>query len=152
MAIKRDKIVIAAGAVVYKKERGKDKWLLVREEENSDWDIPKATARRVESSVRAAIRTIQEMAGMNAKVLAEAGRAGGSTLVNNKTIPIRRLYYLMRYEDSAGEGLGYHEIKWFEYAAAVRKLKQKRDRAMIKGAREELRAYRKALKAKKKKK
>ena len=140
----KDQTVLVSGAITYKKGRGKDWWLLVKRDVDSDWEIPLTNVRKVESSVRASIRTMQEMGGMRVKVLAEAGRSGGSTVVNGKTVPLRYLYYLIKYLDEAGEPIGFHEMKWFGYAEAVRKLKQKRDRAMIKAAREELERLRKS--------
>lgn len=134
------KMMIVGSAIVFKKTSRGRRWFIVKEDEKSDWELPKATSRRVESSVRTAIRTMQERGGAKIKVLAEAGRAGGSTVVNGKTVPMRYLYYLAKYKDEAGEeGIGFYQLLWLDYAGAVRKLPSKRDRQMIKAAREELR-------------
>ncbi|OGM69644.1 hypothetical protein A2975_00840 [Candidatus Woesebacteria bacterium RIFCSPLOWO2_01_FULL_44_14] len=139
----KDKLVLITGMVVFQKNKNIERWLVVKKDENSDWELPTANVRRVESSVRAAIRTMQEMGGMRAQVMAEAGRFGGSTVVNGKTVPLRYIFYLMKYRDEAGELIGFNQMEWFDYAGAVRKLKSKRDRAIIKTAREELRTLRK---------
>jgi hypothetical protein len=139
-----EKIMIVGSAIVFKKASRGERWFIVKEDEDSDWELPKAASRRVESSARTAIRIMQEKGGAKIKILAEAGRAGGSTVVNSKTVPMRCLYYLAKYWDEAGEeGIGFHQLLWLDYAGAVRKLASKRDRQMLKAAREELRRLKK---------
>lgn len=104
------KLVLVSGAIVFKETRGKKRWFLIKkEEEGSEWEIPKIMARKTESSARAAIRLMAEQASMDAKVLEEAGRAGGSTTVNGKAVPQRYLYYLMVLQ-GGGEILGFDEF------------------------------------------
>jgi hypothetical protein len=145
----KDRVIIGA-AIVFKEERGGGKWFIVGNEEEGGWEIPKMVKRRGESSVRAAIRMMGEKGGMSARVLEEAGRAGGVKTVNGKTRPQRILYYLMILRGSSGEAIGFKEVGWFDYATAVRKLSSKRERAMLKSARKELRAWKKRKKEKKK--
>jgi ADP-ribose pyrophosphatase YjhB (NUDIX family) len=149
MSIIDKKMVLVSGAIVFKENRGRKRWFLVKEgdEEDSEWEIPKILVRKTESSARAAIRLMAEQGSMDAKVLEEAGRAGGSTTVNGKVVPQRYLYYLMVLK-GAGEVLGFEDHGWFEYANAVRKLRSKRERLMIKQARQELRKWEKSEKNK----
>ncbi len=117
------------------------------EGEDGKWEIPKVPVRRTESSPRAAIRMMAEKGGMDAKVLEEAGRAGGSTTINGKTVPQRHLYYLM-IQTAAGEVLGFKDYKWLEYAKAIRKLSSKREKMMMRQARRELRKWEREQKSK----
>lgn len=142
-------LVLISGAIVYKQTKGKKRWLLVQESEGDEWEVPKILVRKAESSARAAMRLMLEQASMDTQVLEEAGRAGGSATINGKNVPQRYLYYLLLFKD-AGEALGFYKIEWFEYAQAVRKLKSKRERAMIKAAREELRGWKKKKEKKEK--
>ncbi|MGB6839059.1 MAG: hypothetical protein WBD86_01415 [Microgenomates group bacterium] len=133
-------LVLISGAIVFKETRGKRRWFLAKQVENGEWEIPKILARKTESSARAAIRLMAEKGSMDAKVLEEAGRAGGSGIINGKAVPQRYLYYLMALQ-GMGEILGFEEYAWLEYAKAVRKLSSKRERLMIKNAREELKKW-----------
>jgi hypothetical protein len=132
-------LVLVSGAIIFKDQRNGRKWLLVKHSEGDEWEIPKVVVRKVESSVRAIIRMMGEQGGMSIQVFEEAGRAGGVTTVNGKTLPQRYLYYLATYKSAEGEMVGFEKTRWFEYAKAVRKLSTKRERAMIKSARKELR-------------
>ena len=162
-------LVLIAGAIVYRQTKGKKRWFLARQSEESDeWEIPKMIARKAESSARAAMRLMLEQADMDTQVLEEAGRAGGSATINGKVVAQRHLYYIMLFkekeeevEEEAKKKKGnqrkevvrakiqnFEESGWFEYAQAVRKLRSKRERLMLKQGRAELRKWEKAEKNK----
>ena len=130
-------LVLISCPVVYRIGSKKGFWFIIKQEDGEGWEIPKVFARKGESSVRASIRLMGEMASMDAKVIEEAGRAGGMTTVNGKTVPKRTIYYAM-IQRTGGEIIGFENYKWLEYAKAVRKLSSKRERAMIKSARAEV--------------
>jgi hypothetical protein len=136
-------LVLVSGAIVFKEYRRKIKWFLVRHGEDGDWEIPKVVVRKVESSVRAILRMMGEQGGMSIKVLEEAGRAGGSTSINDKVLPQRYIYYLAVLLSSEGEPVGFEKGDWLKYADAVRRLPAKRERMMIKQARKEFRKWKK---------
>ncbi len=130
----KEKIVLVSGAVIYKTgPKGKVDWLIVKSNEDSDWEIPKAVARRGESSVRAIMRLMIDQASMNAKVLEEVGRHGGATKVNGNPVSQKTIYYLMMFEQG-GEIIGFADSIWLEYGKAVRKLGSKKDEQMLKDA------------------
>lgn len=142
------KVVLISSAVVFKKVGKKDLWFLVKSSEG-EWEIPRTVVRKGESSVRASLRMMGEQGGMTTRVLEEAGRAGGVTTINDKTLPQRHLYYLTRLLEEEGEAIGFEEFVWLEYAKAIRKLPSKRERSMLKQARKELRIWRKKKKQEK---
>ena len=144
----KQKLILVGGAIVYKKVNNKPVWFIVKQKEDSDWEIPKTNARRGESSVRAVIRMMGEQAAMNVKVIEEVGRSGGATIVGGNTIPQRTIYYLMFCKD-AKEVLAFTDTLWLDYAKAVKKLKNKKDIAMLKTARDLLREIDKKKKPKK---
>ena len=139
--MKNDKVLVS-GAIVFKEYRGRLTWLIVKKNEENGWEIPKVVVRKGESSVKAAIRMMGEQAGIGAKVLEEAGRAGGSTSINGRVVPQKNIYYLMM-QNSAGEILGFESHKWLEYAKAMRKLSSKREKVIMKQAKKELTTWKK---------
>lgn len=154
-------LVLISGAIVYRATKGKKRWFLAKQSEEGEWEIPKIIVRKAESSARGAMRLMIEQGGMDTQVLEEAGRAGGSATINGKVVPQRHLYYMMllreREEGEREEGereekeevvIGFEESGWFEYAKAVRKLRSKRERLMLKQGRKELRKWEKAEKNK----
>jgi ADP-ribose pyrophosphatase YjhB (NUDIX family) len=144
----KDGTLLTSIAVLFNKKSSELKWFLVREREDSDWEIPKSVARTGESSVRAVIRAMGEQAGMRVKVLEEIGRHGGAAKVNGKIVTQRTIYYLMSCKEG-NEILEYVESGWFDHAAALRKLKSKRDKEMLKSAKVLLKEIREKRKKKK---
>ncbi len=144
----KQKLVLVGIAVVYKRVGDKPVWFLVKQKVDSDWELPKTNARRGESSVRSVIRMMGEQAAMNVKVREEVGRAGGAALVGGQTIPQRQIYYLMVCKE-AKEILGFIDFEWLDYAKAIRKLKNKKEIAMLKAARDLLKELDKKKKSKK---
>lgn len=131
----KNKIILISGSVIYRRIKDKPQWFLVKMGEDTGWEIPKTTARRGESSVRAAIRSMAEQGGMRGKVIEEAGRNSSTATVNGKPLPQRNLYYLM-IQKEAGEVLGFPEYDWLEYEKAARRLTLKREKQMLKNARD----------------
>ncbi len=136
-------LVLVSGAIVYKDIRGGRRWFIVKQTKDGEWEIPRVIVRKVESSVKATIRMMGEQGGMTIQVLEEVGRAGGVTTINGKTLPQRHIYYLVALKFKEGEAIGFEESNWLEYAKAVRKLTSKRERAMLKLARKELKIWEK---------
>ncbi|HJX45606.1 MAG TPA: NUDIX domain-containing protein [Patescibacteria group bacterium] len=136
-------LVLISGAVVFRRlKNGKELWLCVKLSKDSDWEMPKVLVRKGESSVRAAIRYMAESGGMNAKVLEEVGRMGGSTVVGGKVIPRRYIYYLMM-ERSPGENLSIDEMVWHDLKKTQKMLALKKEKEMLKQASKVLKEWRK---------
>ena len=134
----KDNTVLVGAGVIYKRPKGKEpQWFLVKNTEDSDWELPKTVVRRGESSVRSIIRLTQEQAMMRTKVLEEVGRASGAGRVNGRAVNQKYLYYLLHCKD-IGEILGFSDHKWAEYKSALKLLPLKRDVNMLKTAKEML--------------
>lgn len=144
----KQKLILVGGAVVFKKVKDKPVWFIVKLKEDSDWELPKTNARRGESSVRSVIRMMGEQAAMNVKVLEEVGRHGGAALVGGTTVPQKTIFYLMLCKE-AKEVLSFLDFDWVEYAKGVKRLKNKKDLAMLKSARDLLKELDKKKKSKK---
>ena len=132
--------ILVSGAIVFKEYRRKKLFLVIKHNEEGKWEIPKITVRRGESSVRASLRMLGEQAGMNARVLEEAGRTTGVLTVNGKTIPQKTYYYLIIHK-AGGEVLGFTDFEWLEYGKASNKLELKREQDMLKSANKVLKKW-----------
>jgi 8-oxo-dGTP pyrophosphatase MutT (NUDIX family) len=134
MNTKLNQQISIGGAIVFKDNRGKRQFLLVKNKEDGDWEIPKVTVRKGESSVRSVIRLTGEQGGISARVLEEAGRSSGTVIINGKSIPQKHYYYLLMQKGGTSEMIGFHEIKWVEYSDATKKLVLKKEKEMLKNA------------------
>jgi hypothetical protein len=127
-----NKTVLVAGAVIFRDYQGKIQWLLVKETQDDDWEIAKTIVRKGESSVRGALRLLGQKGGMSARVLEEAGRSGGVSTVNGKTVPRRFIYYVMLTKSQAMEAIGFADVTWIDYKEALKKLPTKKEQAILK--------------------
>jgi hypothetical protein len=139
---KTNQQISIGGAIIFRDYRGKRQFLLIKAKDG-DWEIPKVTVRKGESSVRAVLRMSGEQGGITTKVLEEAGRATGSTLINGKTIIQKFFYYLMMQRDWPSEMIGFAEFKWMGLPDAIKKVSLKREKDMLKSARDVLKEWEK---------
>jgi len=137
----KEQFILISGACVFKESRGKTYWLIVKNTQDGGWEIPKATVRKGESSVRAILRVLGELGGMSVRVLEEVGRVNTTTLVNNKSIPQKYIYYLLIYKYSASEIIGFSDDMWLENSKAIKKLVLKREKDMLKQAKLVMRTW-----------
>ncbi|KKQ37293.1 MAG: hypothetical protein US53_C0022G0008 [Candidatus Woesebacteria bacterium GW2011_GWA1_37_7] len=140
--------VLVAGAIVFREVSNKPLWLVVKQGEDEGWEFPKTIVRKGESSVRTVLRLMGEKASISARVLEEAGRAGGVTTINSKTLPQRHIFYLMVAKASSGKPIGFSDSSWIEYQKAVKKLASKREMTMLKQAKDEYKKWKKFKKLK----
>jgi 8-oxo-dGTP pyrophosphatase MutT (NUDIX family) len=143
---KNNQQISIGGAVVFRDNRGKRQYLLVKNKEDSDWEIPKVTVRKGESSVRSVIRLMSEQGGMTIRVLEEAGRTLGTTVINGKPVSQKYYYYLMLQKGGVAELIGFFQYKWMELPDAVKKVVLKREKDMFKSAKEVLKEWEKTHK------
>lgn len=132
--------ILISGAIVFKDARGKRQWLIVRGGKEDKWEIPKITVRKGESSVRASLRLTGEMAGMNARILEEAGRGTGVATINGRSVP-QKLYYYLLMQKAGSEIIGFEEFQWLVYEKAHKILFLKREKDMLKSAKEVLKKW-----------
>lgn len=141
MNSKTNQQILIGGAIVFRDNRGKRQFLLVRTKENGDWEIPKVTVRRGESSVRAVIRLTGEQGGITARVLEEAGRYVGNTVINGNVVSQKFYYYLMLQKGGSSEMVGFHQFKWLESSDVLKKLASKKEKEMFKSAKDVLKEW-----------
>jgi hypothetical protein len=131
----KEKIALVAGSIIAKTVDGKTTWFLTKQAQDKDWELPKATVRRGESSVARSIRNMAEAGGIRAKVLEEAGRVGGAVQIGGKPVTQNTIYYLMLFREG-GEILGFADSVWLDYAKALAKLTSKKEQNMLTKARD----------------
>lgn len=136
MDAKNNLQVLVGGAVVIRETKGKKEFMLVKQKEDSEWEIPKVAVRKGESSVRAVIRMTAEQAGMSTRILEEAGRAASNSVINGKAVSQKLYYYLMLQKSGAADAIGFFDFQWLEFAQAAKKLSLKREKEMLKNARD----------------
>jgi len=134
MNTKQNQQIVIGGAIVFKDNRGKRQYLVVKNKEDGDWEIPKVTVRKGESSVRSVIRMTGEQGGISARVLEEVGRSSGTTVINGKAIPQKHYYYLMMQKGGSSELIGFSSFKWMQYSDAIKKLVLKKEKEILKDA------------------
>lgn len=139
----KKQIISVGGALVFKDFRRKRSYLITKQNEDSEWEIPKITVRKGESSVRSVIRMTGEMAGINAKVLEEAGRASGATSLNGKVVPQKYYYYLMMLKAGGSEPIGFYDAKWMEFSKALKAISLKREKDILKESKKVLKLWEK---------
>ena len=148
MIKKNDQQISIGGAIVFRDNRGKRQYLIVKVKEDGDWEIPKVTVRKGESSVRSVIRLTGEQGGITARVLEEAGRTTGVAVINGKPVAQKHYYYLMLQKGGPSELIGFYNFKWVEYGDAIKKVTLKVEKDMFKSAREVLKQWEKTHKIK----
>lgn len=136
------------GAIVFRDNRGKRQFLLVKTKEDGDWEVPKVSVRRGESSVRAAIRLTGEQGGITARILEEAGRYTANTVINGIPVVQKYYYYLMYQKGGPSEMIGFQEFKWLEASDVAKKLGSKKEKEMFKSGRDVLKEWEAAHKLK----
>lgn len=134
--IKNQQQISIGGAVVIRDQKGKKQFMVVKQKEDGDWELPKVTVRKGESSIRAVIRMTTEQAGMSIRVLEEAGRASGTTIINAKSIAQKYYYYLLLQKAGGTDAIGFSDFQWLEFPQAVKKVTLKREKDMLKGGRD----------------
>lgn len=141
MASKNNQQMSVGGAVVFRDNKGKRQFLLVKTDEDGSWEIPKVTVRRGESSVRAVIRLTGEQGGITARILEEAGRYTANSVINGNSISQKYYYYLMLQKGGPGEMIGFQDYKWMEFSDALKKIESKKEKEMFKSARDVLKEW-----------
>jgi len=137
---KNDKQQLVGGVTMFKISRGKTSWFLVKQTDESEWELPKTIVRRGESSVRSVIRLMGEQAMVTAKVLEETGRTAAVIKLNGKPVGQRIIYYLMVFKD-ASEILAFSDYQWLDFAKASKKLALKKEIQILKNARDVLKEW-----------
>jgi len=108
-----------AGGVVARTVDGETKYLLVESSKSpGEWVLPKGHIESKETAEAAAVREVQEEAGVRAAVVARAGDS--EYAVNGQ--PVRVVFFLMRYQGETSRQED-RDLAWRRYDEALRMLR-----------------------------
>jgi 8-oxo-dGTP pyrophosphatase MutT (NUDIX family) len=117
-----------AGGVVRRTTNGKTEYLLVAASDNPDiWVLPKGHIKKRETPEDAAIREIEEEAGVRASIVARAGETEFG--VRGKTV--RCVFFLMQYQAETGAEED-RAVAWRSYDDALDLLEFENSRQILK--------------------
>ncbi len=143
---KTNQQVLIGGAILYRDNKNKKQYLIVKNKEGDGWEFPKVTVRKGESSVRAVIRVIGEQMGISPRVLEEVGRSTATVNLNGKSVSQKYYYYLVMQRSANGEILGFNDFTWLDYSQVSKKLSLKRDKDMFRDTKAVLKEWEKTKK------
>ncbi|NOY14743.1 MAG: NUDIX domain-containing protein [bacterium] len=87
----------SAGGVVYKQEGNKIKWLIIKPAGRKEWRLPKGVIESNETSVRAAIREVQEEGGVIAAIKEKVGQIRYFYTQDGEKFLKEVIFFLMEY-------------------------------------------------------
>jgi len=141
--------ILISVAVLFRELNGKTSWFITKKNEDNTWEFPSVIVRKGESSVRAILRILGEKGGMTTRVLEEAGRTNSVVNSDNKVYQQRVIYYLILLKNGTNDTVGFGESLWAEYPKGSLKLSSKKEKAMLKSAKEMLKIWKKEQKNRK---
>jgi 8-oxo-dGTP pyrophosphatase MutT (NUDIX family) len=108
-----------AGGVVFRTVDGERKYLLVESSKNpGEWVLPKGHIESKETPDAAAVREVEEEAGVRAAVVARAGDSEYAVAGQ----PVRVVFFLMRYQGETSRQED-RALAWRRYDEALRLLR-----------------------------
>lgn len=139
--------VLIGGALVFRDRGKKTSWLVVKPEDENEWQLPKGLVFREESSVRAVMRTLGKIAGLRSAIIEEVGRTNSTTARKGTSLSRRVIYYLVQLKGKAEEGEMSMPIKlqWLKFASAKTRLGTANEKKMLIEARSMLSEWRKKV-------
>jgi len=111
----------SAGGVVYKKEGSLVKWLVCKHSGYHKWVFPKGIVKKSETSVKTAIREVQEETGVEARIIEKVPESEEYIYQRDGAKIFKRvIYFLMEY--TAGDIKDHDEemeaVRWLPYQRA----------------------------------
>jgi 8-oxo-dGTP diphosphatase len=133
----------SAGGVVYKKVRGKIRWLIVQPSAKEEkwrqgrWQLPKGWIEKGETGQEAALREVKEEGGVTAEIVDQIGRINFFFYNQDKEKILKNVvFFLMKYR--AGKETDHDkEIKeavWLPYKRAYEQLTFKSEKQILEKA------------------
>jgi 8-oxo-dGTP diphosphatase len=128
--------IAAVGGVVYRLREGQAELLLIRKRQGF-WTLPKGQVKPGESEHDALAREVREETGIDSEIEAQVQQV--AYIVQKAGRPRRKVvtYYLLR----AGTGVlqpgvqeGIEFVRWFSFRAALRRIRRKRIREIVRAA------------------
>ncbi len=136
MSVKRE---FSAGGIVYRRQKGKLQWLLVKHSSYQKWGFPKGRIgdQQKETAEETARREVQEEGGVKAKIIQKIPQkvqyfyvADGQKIFKTVT------FYLMEYQSGnpANHDWEMADARWFTTQEAKKHLGFKNEKEVFKAA------------------
>lgn len=124
----------SCGAVVYRMEQGRRKFLLIRNRRSAHWGFPKGHVEPGETSEQTAIREVLEETGLHIKILPDFVKKSDYTIQGKieKSVQIflartEEINYTLQEEE-------IEECGWFSYEKALNVLNYDNDKTILNDA------------------
>jgi len=125
MKQQKTKREFSAGGVVYKKEKGKVKWLVCKHSGYHKWVLPKGLVEKGESLKNTAIREVEEECGIKTRVVAKIPDPEKYVYTMGGVKVFKQVnYFLMEYVsgDIKDHDWEMEEIEWRGFDGAYKRL------------------------------
>ncbi|HNT30249.1 MAG TPA: NUDIX hydrolase [bacterium] len=127
----------SAGGIVYQQQDGMIQVAIIYREYHHDWTLPKGHLEEGETAEQAALREVNEEAGLICEIIAHIGHSVYRFRNKHKQLIEKRVdYYLMKLLKDE-QRIQLEEIDtviWLPFMEAVKKLSFKRDRELVQRA------------------
>ncbi len=133
---------ISAGGVVFKKEDANIFVLLIAVKNSTVWTLPKGLVEKGEDTKRAAIREVKEETGCTGEIIDFIDKVDIWFYLKEKNENTRHhkliYYYLIKYREGSPKDHDFEvdDVKWFLIDEAIEKATYKRDRLILKKAKD----------------
>ncbi len=98
MGVKQIKRLYSSGGVVFKKDdKSKVKWLIIKPAGRNEWRLPKGLIEKSETSVKAAMREVEEESGVKAAIKEKVGIIQYFYSQDGEKILKEVIFFLMEY-------------------------------------------------------
>jgi len=94
----------SAGGIVFKKEKAKLKFLIIKPTKTQRWQFPKGLVEKNETQKNAAVREVEEEGGIKVKISEKLGSSNYFYIFQGRRIFKTVTYFLMEYQKDTGKG------------------------------------------------
>ncbi len=138
----RIKRQVSAGGVVFRREDGTVRVVLVSVKNGSVWTLPKGLVEKGEDREVAALREVREETGVEATIMAPLGSISYWYYMKKENTKYHKTvyYYLMEYVSGSVSEHDWevNEARWFDLDEALQRVTYRGDREVLLRAKEVL--------------
>ena len=128
----------SAGGVVYKKENGKNFWLLIQQKDSDHWQFPKGWIEKEETVAKAALREVKEETGVKGRIIDKVDQVSWWFVQDGEKIFKTVTFFLVEAEEETGnfDKKEIDKIDWLPYSEAWEQLSFKQSKQLLEKAKQ----------------